>query len=182
VRVDPDVWDKFVSWVVETEGQKRGELGRHVENALEEYIDNDRNARIEEKVDKVLAHVSEEQPAHTRTSRSSDMVEKARSIYKRLADNHGTVIKQNDVVRAIEDIAGADPRTVDKYKGVLKRRSLLFEFPGDSPVWTVERERWVTWAENYINNNPTIEAADVVEEYGITSEEFHEFEDETVRQ
>jgi len=50
VRIDPEVWSGFVEQVVEWEGSKHGELGRHVENALEEYVDNDRLTRIEEKV------------------------------------------------------------------------------------------------------------------------------------
>jgi len=179
VRVDPDVWDAFVSWVVDTEGKKSGEIGRHVENALSEYIDHGRNARIEEKIDKVLAHVSDGSATHTHTaSRASETVEKAREIHRRIANNHGTIVKNDDLRRAIEDIAGADDRTVEKYQGILKRRELLFAHPSDSPVWTVEREKWASWCEGHINNNPEIEAINLIDDYGMTEEEYHDQVDE----
>lgn len=175
VRVDPDVWTAFTEWVTEHEGQKRGELGRHVENALNEYTDNDRYSRVEEKLDRVLGHVSQDMTAHTHTGMSaSESVEKAREIIRRIADNHGTVVRESDVVRAIEDIAGGDDRTVDKYLGILRRRGLLFCHPGDSVVWTVEREKWVSWVESYVDNNPTIGVGDVIDEYGLSIGEYSE--------
>jgi hypothetical protein len=181
VRIDPEVWDSFVSWVVETEGQKKGELGRHVENALSEYIDHGRDARIEEKVDRILTHVSEPSDAHTHTStRASEAVEKAREIHQRVADNHGTMIRQDDLQRAIEDIAGADDRTIQKYEELLKRRGLLFRHPDDSPVWTVERERWLTWCENYVDNNPTVEIHDVIEGYSMDVDKYDELVEATL--
>lgn len=179
VRVDPDVWDRFVAQVQEWEGQKHGEIGRHAENALEEYIDQDRLARVEEKLDTLVAHVNQENRTHTRTTeQASETVEKARSVHQRVADNHGTVVKGDNLVRAIEDIAGADPRTVDNYKGILKRRGLLFEHPGDSPVWTVELDRWVKWTENYVDNNPPIDVHDVIEDYGIDLEQYDQTAEE----
>jgi len=137
VRVDPDVWSEFREQIDEWDGENPGHVGYHVEQALQEYIDTDRYARIEDKVDSVLAHVSDGGGAHTHTTtQASETVERARQIYRRLADNHGLVVKDGDVIRAVEDIAGADDRTVQKYKEVLKRRSLLFEHPADSDTRT----------------------------------------------
>lgn len=166
VRVKPEVWSSFVEQVVEWEGQKSGELGRHVENALEEYIDHGRQARIEEKVDRILSQMD---GAHTH--KHSEATAKARHIAEEIAAEDAVVIPEDVVVRAIEAIAGADPRTVDKYQEQLKRRGLAYEHPTDA-VWTVERDNWFTWASDYVDNNPTATIHDVTEPYPITAEEF----------
>jgi len=180
VRIDPDVYHNFVEWVEETEGTKRGEIGPHVENALNEYINHGQTARIEEKVDRILAHVSEQPAAHTHKQRGSETVEKCRAIHRRVTDNHGTIIKTGDLERAIEDIAGADDRTLDKYKSMLRRRSLLFAHPGDSPVWTPEQQRWVTWCEDKIDNEPTLEITDVLDGYDIETDEYIDLAEQVV--
>jgi hypothetical protein len=175
VRVDPDVWSEFREQIDEWDGENPGHVGYHVEQALKEYVDTDRYARIEDKVDSVLAHVSDGGGAHTHTTtQASETVERARQIYRRLADNHGLVVKDDDVIRAVEDIAGADDRTVQKYKEVLKRRSLLFEHPADSAVWTTDREKWVRWTENHVDNNPTLTVHDVIDEYDLDIDRYDE--------
>jgi len=172
VRIDPDVYSEFVEWVEDKEGQKRHYIGQHVENALREYIDTDRNARIEQKVDQVLAHVSEQPTTHTHKQKGSETVEKVRAIYKRLTENHGQVIPTPDVHRAIEDIAGADDRTIAKYERMLKRRSLLFEHPGQSAVWTPVQENWVKWCESKANNEPSVSVTDLIQDYGVEIDEY----------
>lgn len=167
--------------VVEWEDQKHGEIGRHVEKALQEYIDHGQTARIEEKVDEILSHVSDADAAHTHTrtgkpNSGSDTVEKCRDIHRRLSRNHDDPIPAPDVERAIEDIAGADPRTIAKYQGVLKKRCLLFKHP-TSNVWATDRDTWAEWTESYINNDPTASMWDVVEDYGISVEEYSEMVD-----
>jgi hypothetical protein len=175
VRVDPDVWSEFREQIDAWDGENPGHVGYHVEQALKEYVDTDRYARIEDKVDSVLAHVSDGGGAHTHTTtQASETVERARQIYRRLADNHGLVVKDDDVIRAVEDIAGADDRTVQKYKEVLKRRSLLFEHPADSAVWTTDREKWVRWTENHVDNNPTLTVHDVIDEYDLDIDRYDE--------
>lgn len=174
VRVDPEVWSAFISWVEDKEGQKHGEIGRHVETALQEYTDHGRIARLEEKVDTLLARSNPEPASHTHKQSASETVTKARDIFERLTENHGTIIKDDDVKRAVEDIAGGDPRTVDKYRDILKRRDLLFEHPSGQPVWTTERDRYIEWAENYIDNNPTVETHDVIEDYSLSTREYDE--------
>lgn len=171
VRVDPDVWSKFVEQVVEWEGQKHGELGRHVENALEEYIDHGREARIEEKVDEILSHVSDGNGAHTHTNtRLNSTVEKAEEIFKRL-DTSG-VVQGEEVERVIEDVAGGDHRTLDKYKGVLKRRGLLYEHPTDTPVWTADKEEWSRWCVSMMEVDPSTHVQDLIADYDVSFDEF----------
>ena len=180
IRVDPDVWSSFREQIDDWDGENPGHVGYHVEKALSEYIDNDRYARVEDKLDRVLAHVSDGGGSHTHTTTGgSGTVERAREIYKRVADNHGLVVKDDDLVRAVEDIAGADDRTVSKYKGILKRRGLIFEHPADSPVWTTDRDKWVSWVENHVDNDPTLEIHDMIEDYGMTTDRFDELAEET---
>jgi hypothetical protein len=176
VRVDPDVWTAFREQIDEWDGENPGHVGYHVEEALKEYIDRDRYARIEDKLDSVLGHVSDGGGTHTHTptATASDTVERAGDIHRRVVDNHGTVIRDDDLVRAVEDIAGADDRTVRKYKGILKRRSLLFEHPANSPVWTADRQQWVSWVENHVDNDPTLSVLDVIDNYDITAERYDE--------
>ena len=175
VRVDPEVRAAWREQIDEWDGENAGHVGYHLEQAMKEYIDTDRYSRIEDKLDNVLAHVSEGGSTHTQTTASgSGTVERARDIYQRIADNHGLVVKDDDVIRAIEDIAGADDRTVGKYKEMLKRRSLLFQHPADSPVWTTDREKWVAWVEAHVNNDPTMSVSVIIEEYGITIDRYDE--------
>lgn len=175
MRIDADVQVAFKEAVDEWDGENAGHYGYHVEQALKEYVDKDRYARVEDKLDSVLAHVSNGGGSHTHTTAAgSGTVERAREIYQRVADNHGLVVNDDDLVRAVEDIAGADDRTVSKYKGILKRRSLIFEHPADSPVWTTDREKWVTWVENHVDNDPTLEVIDVVDDYGMSTDRFDE--------
>jgi len=174
VRVDPDVWDEFVSWVVETEGQKSGELGRHVENALSEYIDHGRGARIEEKVDRLCDAVLRDDDAHTHTpqkamSSGSDSIERVRDICRRLQSNHDEVLKDDHVTQAIEDIAGIDDRTVRKYKRLLRKRGLLFEHPGKRPLWTFDTTTWNKWIVDYGNVNGPGEVEEYLDPYPATA-------------
>lgn len=65
VRVDPDIWDNFTEFVERCEGRTWGEIGRHLEIAMREHMDADRAARMEEKLDEVLAAVSDGEQTHT---------------------------------------------------------------------------------------------------------------------
>lgn len=146
--------------------------------ALMEYIDRDKATRIEHKIDDLhdkidaMAGESENSDSHTHTSGSaSKTVTRMRKIAERVYDNHGDVIKTADVERAIEDIAGGDSRTTDKYKTMLKQRGLLYEHPADSVVWTPDRETWEKWAESYVDTTPSATVYTVTEDYSISAEE-----------
>lgn len=175
VRVSDETWDAFVKQVVEWEGQKHGEIGRHAEKALEEYIDHGRLARIEEKLDEVVGAVTDDGTTRTHTSPGTGTTsEKTRAIFQRLRDNHGAVISASDVDRAIEDYAGGDPRTLKKYRRKLKRRRLLFKHPTDD-VWTPDGPRWASWVDKYVENTPTAEIVDVTEAYDMDIPQFEQY-------
>lgn len=165
VRVDPDVWSDFVEQVIEWEGQKHGELGRHVENALEEYVDNDRLDRVEAKVDTLL-----EQSDGTHTHKATPTEGKVQSIATRLTAMDALVIPKADVNDVIGTVAGHDPRTLDKYKELLKQKGLAYRHP-TSAVWTTDVEQWTDWATDYLANNPTVTIREAVEDYPMGIDE-----------
>jgi len=143
------------------------ELGRE---ALTEYTDYDRLRRIEDKLDEALSLAENSEHTHTRVTESSSVPEKARAIAKRLHTNHDPPIKSTDVELAIEDIAGADERTLDKYKTQLKKRQLLFRHPFQ-PVWTDDKSEWVGWVER---SDVADQSHELIEDYNM---ELTEFED-----
>jgi len=114
-RFSDETWDEFTSWVEEVEGQKHGEIGRHVKNALEEYMNKDRQARLDEQVERVIIDVAE--------------------------------------------LPKGDPRTIRGYKENLRKRGLLYEHPGDPPIWTDDREMWARWANGTASSRDHLEAA-----------------------
>lgn len=176
--------NQVIAYLTDSE---KSQLSRYVDNsektqseiirqAILEYLDHDRAARVESevrdlqgKIDEVLAMVSDGD-AHTHKpqppmNQGSTAVEKARKIVTRLQANHDQVIQGSDVERAIEDIAGADDRTIRKYKHLFRKRALLFEHPGETAVWTTESEQWFTWITDYGNLNGVEEARKKADEY-----------------
>jgi len=144
--------------------------------AILEYLDHDRTARLSEQLDCIeekidgLGTDSETETTHTHKDqggmkRGSDSLEKARKMVRRLQENHGDVIQDADVVRAIEDIAGVDDRTVRKYQDIFRRRGLLFDHPGENAVWTTEGNQWLTWMEQYAALNGQTEVERVAAKY-----------------
>jgi len=179
VRIDPDVWDEFVEFVVETEGQKRGYTGQHVENALSEYVDRDRYARIEEQVEEnadLLAEirglVSDESGEHTHKGPTT-VRERAERIAADLQSADSHIITTGDVEQAIREHAGSSDRTFDKYKRELKQLGELYENPHhDSEAWTVDRMLWVRWATDYVDNVPDAHYLDLIDDYPMDSNDW----------
>jgi hypothetical protein len=155
-------------WADET-GKSLSALGRE---AILEYTDRDRSRRIEDKLDRVLDTLGEQDShthkAETPMNQASDSLEKAREMVRRIQSNHDEAVKDEDVVRAIEDIAGVDDRTIRKYKGIFRKRGLLFEHPGETPLWTTESDLWFEWMDTYANLNGSDAAEAVAEEYPAT--------------
>lgn len=144
--------------------------------AVLEYLDKDRTARLESKVDEIQdtlgdlqAQVSDDD-AHTHKddtpmSTASSAVEDMRSMIRRIQSNHDDVLNNDAVERAIEDIAGFDDRTIAKYKKMFRKRGLLFEHPGEPPLWTTDADTWLDWMSSYIQLNGREEAEAVADQY-----------------
>lgn len=137
--------------------------------AILEYLDNDRAARIEsevrdvnEKLDDVLAQLDGD-TTHTHMPSMSDSLETARKmirVLQRQTDNPDDIVKDDDLVQVIENHAGVDDRTIKKYKSIFRRRGLLFEHPGDAPIWTLQTDTWGEWVQQYANLNGGRDAAE----------------------
>ena len=151
--------------------------------AILEYLDNDRSARIEnevrevnEKLDDVLAQLDGD-TTHTHTPSMSDSLETARKmirVVQRQTDNADDIVKDDDLVQVIENHAGVDDRTIRKYKDIFRRRGLLFEHPGEAPIWTLQTDIWGEWVRKYANLNGGREAAEGVTEPYPASVTTHE--------
>jgi hypothetical protein len=133
-----------------------------------EYLDHDRTARVEEKVDRVLTLLEDSEHTHTSDSSQQSVPQKARDIARRIYQNHETPVQGKDVEIAIEDIAGGDDRTIEKYKEQLKKRELLYAHPLQ-PVWTDSKQEFVRWAEGATVNSDIHEITD---EYGMDTDEY----------
>ena len=139
--------------------------------AVLEYLDHDRAARIEDevrdisrKLDDVLGQL-DSSSTHTHTT-PSDSLSTARQMIRTLQRNYSEAIKADDVETVIENHAGIDERTIRKYKRLFRSRGLLFEHPGDRPLWTTETDLWGRWVKQYANLNGGVDAAEaVIEQY-----------------
>lgn len=139
--------------------------------AILEYLDHDRTARIEDevrevndKLDDVLAQLDSD-TTHTHTPVMSDSLETARKmirVIQRQTDNPDGIVKDDDLVEVIENHAGMDDRTIRKYKDTFRSRGLLFEHPGEPPIWSLQTETWGEWVRKYANLNGGREAAEKV--------------------
>jgi hypothetical protein len=145
--------------------------------AVLEYLDHDRTARLSEQLDRIeekvdgLATHSETETTHTHKepggmnqSSGSDAV---RGLFSLLQQRHGDqhIIQDSEVTRAIEDERGTDPRTVRRWKSRLRDRGLLWEHPGQD-IWTDDRAEWLDWLKAYATTNGPREAAGEAEQYG----------------
>lgn len=150
-----------------------------VREAILEYLDHDRTARVEERLSGIEDQLAEltdslgDETTHTHKAdtpmqKASESTEKARRIIRRLRENHGKVIKNRTVEVAIEDIAGVDDRTKRKYKRLFRRRAYLFEHPGETAVWTTDVDQWTSWVLDYARLNGEEMTREVTDEYPMT--------------
>ena len=181
VRVDEEVISDFRDFVHDAHGKVRGKMGREVENALREYMDHDRYARIEEnqeqtkrQLDAVLSTLAEND-AHTHTVPASPQTQpqKAEQIAAVIRENNNTVFPAEDVEEAIRQVAGGSDRTMRDYKRLLKKAGHCYEHPNsNSKVWTTDSEEFAMWADSHIEQVPDAHIMDVIDEYPIGRDEF----------
>ena len=187
VKVDEDVADNFRDFVHEKKGKIRGELGREVENAMREYMDRDRFARVEENqaethelLNSVLGALSENSTTHTHTGDVKPMTvtEKRDLIAGKLRDREAPIMPERDVVDAIESVAGGDDRTIRKYMGSLRRSGKAFDHPSsDSTAWTTDAEQFATWALAEFESRPDASMRDILDAYAMDVREYEDLLD-----
>lgn len=163
---------RLSEWAEETD-KSQAHLLRE---AILEYLDYDRTARIEsklremdDKLDRVLAQ-SDGDTTHTHKDRDavtkgSPAVEKLEEMVKTIRSNHAPVVKDAKLKRVIENYAGIDDRTVRRYKSLMRERGLLLEHPGDPPLWTTDTDQWSNWLNQYGNLNGPDAVEDFLADY-----------------
>ena len=164
-RVDEDVIADFREFTEESKGQVRGEMGRLVEKAMIEYMDNDRTARIERKVDELHemmeGSLSEEsldgeRKSATSSNGSSDDSESTPSINQRTRDSlhaiqaeipNDTTISEALLESAIENHAGHSYKTLQRYKDMLINRGEILEHPIEPKKYTTSKKAFALICE-----------------------------------
>lgn len=188
VKVDEEVADNFREFVHEKKGKIRGELGREVENAMMEYMDNDRLSRVEEgqketheMLNALMASLGDSDSTHTHTADVSPTTvsEKRDIIAAKLKDRDAPVMPERDVVQAIEDVAGGDERTIKQYKGSLRRSGNVYDHPSsDSEAWTTDDEQFASWALGEFESRPDASIRDILEPYAMDPNEYERLLDD----
>lgn len=152
VRIDETVANRFRSFVQDHRGDRRGALGRETENALREYMDNDRGARIEANLDILLEEIQEvktlldqKDAIHTQKSSDSDRppetVRKLNEIISRIHDDaEHELVKDEQIERAIKHVAGANSQTIRQYKSHLKSGGHVFRDPEIPSNWYLDEK------------------------------------------
>ena len=181
VRVDSEIISEFRDFVHDAHGKVHGKMGREVENALREYMDHDRYARIEQnqadtqrQLDAILSTLAEP-TEHTHTAPVSPQTQpqKAEQIAAVIRERNNVVFPAEDVEDAIREIAGGSDRTIRDYKRLLKKAGHCYEHPSsDSNVWTTDREEFAMWADSHIEQVPDAHIMDIIEAYPIDFDEF----------
>jgi len=172
VKVDPDVWAAFREFVQDSHGRIRGELGREVENALSEYIDRDRYARVEERLEAleqgqqdILTRLPEER-LHTHTRHFADFEDlnpQTREGVQGLLENleQGEVYPSDIKQAAMSEPASrGDDRTITKYREILESRGILLPHPVESDALIYGEKRFALICES--NSEVTPEDLDAL--------------------
>jgi len=147
----PERWVVDLDEMAEQAGKSRAHI---IRDAVREYIDHDRTARLESEVSDISAQLDRIEDAlsdgsththkHEVATGTSETVAKTREIAERLQNNHDERLMASDVDRAIKDIAGGDPRTLEKYRGELKEREHVYEHPNpEAPTWYLSRREYL---------------------------------------
>ena len=165
-RVDEEVIDDFREFTEESTGQIRGEMGRLVERALIEYMDNDRAARIERKVDDLHELMEDtlserDLERETKFGTSSNAVSEdtspSASINQRTRDSinaivaelpEDTVVSESLLESAIENHAGHAYKTLERYKTLLKNRGHILEHPLEPGQYVTSQKTFAIICEN----------------------------------
>ncbi|MDL0135225.1 hypothetical protein, partial [Halobacterium salinarum] len=134
--------EQFREFTREAKGQTRGELGRLVERALIEYMDNSRLARIEARIEEVerqqgeILRVLEEESgtlsgnsghAHTDSGERFDHLnQQVRGrILQTIEHLPEGQVTESQLKQAVYSAGQTDDRTVDKYKRILESEGVL---------------------------------------------------------
>jgi len=106
---EKEVWNRFKSLVLRNEGKLRGELGNYVAEALEEYMDS-------------LEEVKKEKNSAL-IPKNSTSIKRMVGIYHEIPN--GGPVNKSAIETIIENHAGASDKTINKYRKLLLKHSLI---------------------------------------------------------
>lgn len=143
-KVDEDVKERFTEFVIETKGQKYGEMGRMLENAMKEYMDNDRLARVESQLDEIQAQLESEKTERKNTHAGRSVRDREDAIITELIGPETKQVHRNDLEKVIRQHDLTADKTIKKYIQNITDRPVFS--PSRTPsVWTVDHDH----AEEY---------------------------------
>lgn len=154
--VNEETAEAFRAQVAEMYGKADGNLSLAGENALREWTDKDRAARIEDKLDEVLTHLDEKPDERERNRAvSSGDGKRVRNRQNSIADDlpEKQWVGEDVVDRLIAKHAGDSADTLRKYKKRLKQEGDLIELPEgvgdpDGERYATHAMTWALRAEN----------------------------------
>lgn len=154
--VNEETAESFRKQVAEMYGKADGNMSLAGENALREWTDKDRAARIEDKLDEVLTHLDEKPDERERNPEvSSEMGPRIQDRYDSIVHDlpEKTWIGDDVVERCIAKHAGDTDDTFRRYKRNLKQHGELIELPEgvdgpDGERYATHPRTWALRAEN----------------------------------
>jgi hypothetical protein len=153
-KVSESVRDEFKEFVKENEGKLRNEFGKSVEAAMIQYMENDRLARVERKLDALLQEDDEEREtpkldsstsANTPAGRVQNRVEKIKSDLSK----EGGATSRETVERCIREHAGHSDTTIKKYVQRLQDEKALFPNPTNADRYFLDAHDFVLFVEKH---------------------------------
>jgi len=161
--VSEETADAFRDQVASMYGKVDGNQSQAGETAIREWLDKDRAARIESKLDDVLARLDETPDERERDSAvSSAGGKRVQKRHNSIANDlpEKTWVSEDVVTRCIAEHAGDSADTLRKYKRRLKQYGDLIELPEgvgdpDGDRFATSPEVWAIRAENDRDIRPT---------------------------
>lgn len=191
--------ERFREFTREAKGQIRGELGRLVERALIEYMDNSRLARIEARIEEVerqqheILRVLEEGSSATLSGNSAHAHTDGGDRFDHLNQQvRGRILQtiehlpegqvtESQLKQAVYSAGQTDDRTIDKYKRILESEGVLLPEPVAYKESGEPVSEWIHGVQSFAarcEQSSKIDANDVDNIIGTLEDEKRLFEEE----
>lgn len=143
VKVDEDVKDDWEDFVVDTKGQKYGNMGRLLERAMREYMDRDRLARVESELAEIRSLVESQKEGDEKHPGNSVRKREDAAI-KLIVTPDRKQVHRNELEEAIRAQNLTSKQTIKKYMKSITSRPVFKSGPSPS-LWEVDHDH----AEDY---------------------------------
>lgn len=162
VRIDATLWEQFKNDIQNRKGVVRGQVAPELENAIENYLTasngtptDERLRRIENELESLCESVAPLADATAKKEKHSEFSSRVETRFENvkaqiMREAGDTDLVHDSVIEtAIEDNAGFADQTLDRYKGLLKKRLVAFEHPNDGfESWWLDGDSYVAYVED----------------------------------